>query len=336
MVVMQRRRRNWVCTLTNGLALALALLLGLGIGLMTVWYTTGQAKAAGFYDDRGLLEDDGARLTLPAVKSVRITPVVEYYAADGQSLLTEVGLSYLIEAGDSSVLMDLGDMHDKDPAAETPLIHNMKSLGIQPGSLDAILISHPHGDHMGGINRTRYGLADVPVYVTMPDRQPEGRNVPVPAPQEIVKGIGTTGPIPVGLLTGMVEEQALVVNVEGKGLLLVLGCGHPRIDVMVDRAESVYGGKVFAVVGGLHLPVTADRSGLNWLRPQNLLGRPKPFSRPVREADVERTIAYLKGHGVELVAVSPHGSCDWTLAQFAEAFGSGYRPVKVGEAIMVE
>lgn len=57
--------------------------------------------------------------------------------------------------------------------------------------------------------------------------------------------------------TGYVTEQVLVVNVAGFGLVLISGCGHPRIEQILGVTERVLDVPIRAVVGGLHLPVHA-------------------------------------------------------------------------------
>jgi len=48
-------------------------------------------------------------------------------------------------------------------------------------------------------------------------------------------------------------EQALAVNLGGKGLVTVHGCSHPGPSRIVAKALNDTGVKPFAVVGGLHL-----------------------------------------------------------------------------------
>jgi 7,8-dihydropterin-6-yl-methyl-4-(beta-D-ribofuranosyl)aminobenzene 5'-phosphate synthase len=56
------------------------------------------------------------------------------------------GFSAFIEGQDMPpVLFDTG--------ADSPtLLHNMKELNIDPTSIEAIVISHAHGDHSGGLS----------------------------------------------------------------------------------------------------------------------------------------------------------------------------------------
>src|SRR5579864_5588412 len=48
---------------------------------------------------------------------------------------------YVIDAGGVRILMDAGPT----------LLPSMKRLGLAPGDIDVVLISHLHGDHFGGL-----------------------------------------------------------------------------------------------------------------------------------------------------------------------------------------
>ena len=51
------------------------------------------------------------------------------------------------------------------------------------------------------------------------------------------------------------DDQTIVVNVRNKGLVVITGCGHAGIINTVNYAKQVTGiDKVYAVVGGFHLP----------------------------------------------------------------------------------
>lgn len=68
------------------------------------------------------------------------------------------GNALLVEAGQSRVLLDCGFS-----VAET--VRRLERLGVGPDSLDAILVTHEHDDHVGGVARfsRRFGT---PVYLS--------------------------------------------------------------------------------------------------------------------------------------------------------------------------
>ena len=87
-----------------------------------------------------------------SVDSLSIIPLSEWYT-DSSDLVGEAGVSYLIKADDKQILFDLGaNWKKEDPS---PLLRNMKRLGVTLDSLDAIAISHPHCDHTGGMAAMR-------------------------------------------------------------------------------------------------------------------------------------------------------------------------------------
>lgn len=68
------------------------------------------------------------------------------------------GNALLVEAGSTAVLVDCG-------FGPRVLAKRLARLGIEPDRLDAIVVTHEHADHIGGVARCarRYGL---PVYLT--------------------------------------------------------------------------------------------------------------------------------------------------------------------------
>jgi 7,8-dihydropterin-6-yl-methyl-4-(beta-D-ribofuranosyl)aminobenzene 5'-phosphate synthase len=52
----------------------------------------------------------------------------------------------------------------------------------------------------------------------------------------------------------ILDDQALLVNVRGKGLVILTGCGHSGIVNLVRHATKLTGiSQVYAIVGGFHL-----------------------------------------------------------------------------------
>jgi 7,8-dihydropterin-6-yl-methyl-4-(beta-D-ribofuranosyl)aminobenzene 5'-phosphate synthase len=81
---------------------------------------------------------------LPVLQSVNVTVLVENMAGD-PPVLGEWGLSFLIETGNHRILFDTG-------GGQT-LFGNAKALGVDLRKIDAIVISHSHSDHTGGLEK---------------------------------------------------------------------------------------------------------------------------------------------------------------------------------------
>jgi 7,8-dihydropterin-6-yl-methyl-4-(beta-D-ribofuranosyl)aminobenzene 5'-phosphate synthase len=78
-----------------------------------------------------------------------------------------------------------------------------------------------------------------------------------------MEGVTSTGEI-----GGWASEHSLVANVKDKGLVILTGCGHPRIVNIVRRAQQVSGvSRVHAIIGGFHISVREA------LEAANLLGK---------------------------------------------------------------
>jgi 7,8-dihydropterin-6-yl-methyl-4-(beta-D-ribofuranosyl)aminobenzene 5'-phosphate synthase len=306
-------------------------------GALLAAYGRDVHTAAPFYASAGAPRDDGARQSLRPVRSVRILPLIDYYSAR-TDLETEPGLSYLVYADDTRVLFDLGLNASRTP--QPPLLRNAKRLKVDASSVDLVVISHPHADHLNGstdsaiLQEANDPLAGKPIYSTVPLKTSSGISQVVNRPSELAAGVGTTGPVPVALFGyGLTLEQSLVLNLEGKGLVLVIGCGHPGVGTLVRRAEQVYQMPVYAVIGGLHLMAHDSRAKLGPIPIQKLVASSSPPWQLTGESDVQDAIGFLQRAGIRIVGVSAHDSDDWTLDAFAAAYGADYRPVRVGEPI---
>jgi 7,8-dihydropterin-6-yl-methyl-4-(beta-D-ribofuranosyl)aminobenzene 5'-phosphate synthase len=74
--------------------------------------------------------------------NIRITTLVENTAC-GRGILAEHGLAFWIETGSRRVLFDTGQGE--------VLINNARELGVHLELVDAIVLSHGHYDHIGGL-----------------------------------------------------------------------------------------------------------------------------------------------------------------------------------------
>lgn len=278
------------------------------------------------------------------VSSLTVLPLVDYHAAE-PGLSTEAGVSYLVTAGDTKILLDVGaNEKGKHPS---PLLANAEALGVDLNSLDALVLSHLHRDHVGGIPEEKekrfsfsqgpFSVADLPVYTPEPltGHLPEGcRPITVTEPREIAPGVWSLGPMGRSLFfMGYTLEQALAVHVKGKGMALIIGCGHPTIEGLIERCEALFPHPVFAVIGGLHYPIRGGRIKVGPVNIQKYVGSDRMPWNGLTEADVRSGIETIKKAGATTVGLSPHDSCDWSLDQFRKAFGKGYAEVQVGRPI---
>ena len=277
------------------------------------------------------------------VKRLTILPLIDWYTAR-EGLIVEAGVSYLVRADDTTVLFDVG--YNTRSEHPSPLLRNMAALGVDVADVDALVISHAHEDHVGGISHMMQhtfalsgqpvDLKGIPAYVPLPLSNPTAQVTVVDGPRVIAPGVASMGTIPRQMFFfGWTLEQSLAVNVEGKGIVLIVGCGHPTLQRIVDRAEMLFDEPVYGLVGGLHYPVTASREVKFGLPLQRLLCTGKWPWDPITRQDVEAAIAYLQRRNPQVVALSAHDSCDWSIEAFRQAFGAAYEDLLVGKEIVV-
>jgi 7,8-dihydropterin-6-yl-methyl-4-(beta-D-ribofuranosyl)aminobenzene 5'-phosphate synthase len=285
------------------------------------------------------------RLDIGSTRLLEITPLVEW-TADRDGLLTAPGVSYFVRTDELTLLFDAGlNPEGHDPA---PLAHNAGVLGVPVEDVDAVFVSHAHGDHLGGVEGYRQSKVllvengvrlsrTVPLYCPVPLTGDRLTSVVCDRPRVIGPGVASTGAISTYQFHyGELPEHGLVVNVEGCGLVLVSGCGHPGLVRFLPLVEQVFGGPLYGFVGGLHLPVTDSRPGGYYGIPiQRVCCTGKPPWMLVTELDALREAAALRSRHVSLVALSPHDSCDWTMDYFERTFGAAFYRLEVGKTLRI-
>jgi 7,8-dihydropterin-6-yl-methyl-4-(beta-D-ribofuranosyl)aminobenzene 5'-phosphate synthase len=244
-----------------------------------------------------ILDDCFVDALLPSTEVAQRPPLV-WDQFERPSLRAEHGYALLVtverEGRRESVLYDAGLGRDT-------VQHNMDVLGLRPGDLRAIALSHGHADHHGGLEGIvrRIGRRGLPLVLhpdAWRDRKvvfPTGVEIHMPPPShndldregvEIIEEIGPTllvdGTV---LITGQVErttsfekgfplqvardehggwepdvwiwdDQAVVVNVKGKGLVVCSSCSHAGAINVQRHARHITGVEtIHAFVGGMHL-----------------------------------------------------------------------------------
>ena len=165
-------------------------------------------------------------------------------------LTTDWGFATIIKTPQELILFDTG-------GDSKILLSNMKKLGINPSLIKKIVISHIHGDHVGGLkgflernnNVTVFILSSFPQSIKNMIIQKGAKFVEISVPRKISDFVYTTGEI-----YGPPEEQALIIYSK-KGLIIITGCAHPGIVNVVKRAKGLMKkDKVYLVLGGFHHP----------------------------------------------------------------------------------
>lgn len=281
------------------------------------------------------------------VPSFSLLPLVDYLTDDPR-FKTEAGVSYWISAGDTSLLMDLGANAKKEHPS--PLMHNMALAGKKTDELDAIYISHTHLDHVGGMREQKnkqfsFSKGPIPLpqlTVYAPEPMTPSENNPGPhvqvltEPTRIKAGIVSIGAIPRALyLMGYTLENALAFNVEGKGIVLVIGCGHQTIQRIIERVKALFDEPIYAIIGGLHLPAGGGRMKIGPIDIQPVVGTDRPPWNMINDQDTQDAIAAVQAVNPALVALSPHDSSDRSLDRFKAVFGEKFQTIKVGTPITI-
>lgn len=216
------------------------------------------------------------------------------------NLTTAWGFSCLVERSgeDATILFDTGGQGDL-------LLNNMNNLNKDPHAIEAVVLSHNHGDHTGGLNHLLQQGIQPAVYIpasfpaTTKNRiRASAKLVEVDAPAEIARGIWTTGQV-----GGPIPEQALAVET-AEGWVVITGCAHPGIVEMVRAAKQATGGEIRLAMGGFHLGSASER-------------------------EITRIIEALQALDVQRVAPM-HCTGDTARQKFAAAFGEACDLVGVG------
>jgi 7,8-dihydropterin-6-yl-methyl-4-(beta-D-ribofuranosyl)aminobenzene 5'-phosphate synthase len=234
-----------------------------------------------------------------------------------ETLTTTFGVAYLIKTDTATILYDVGNNPDtRDPS---PLMFNMQQLGIKLSDISIIAISHAHFDHTGGpqwqfnntfsLGNRQVDLGSKRIYVPQPLTYPGTTPIVTTQPMTIAQGVATIGNLAM-TSPGVGDEQVLVINVEGKGIVLITGCGHPTVQKIVERAQAVFDEPIFGIVGGLHL-TSKD---------------PKVF---------QPSVDNLKGLKLGLIALSPHDASGEVIQALREVYPGISQDIKVGQAITV-
>jgi 7,8-dihydropterin-6-yl-methyl-4-(beta-D-ribofuranosyl)aminobenzene 5'-phosphate synthase len=209
----------------------------------------------------------------------------------------------LINGAEKTVLFDTG------PGGS--LLRNMEKLTIETKSVDAVVLSHIHPDHTGGLEDFLEENPDVIVYLleSFPQRFKDAvrahgaKIVEIGQPTKICENVWSSGE-----LGKWMKEQSLIIQTD-KGLVVVVGCSHPGIMNIVNAARDLIENDILLVMGGFHLEGTGS-------------------------GKINKVISAFNRLGVQYVGLC-HGSGEKARDLSGENYGPNYINIGAGRVITI-
>jgi 7,8-dihydropterin-6-yl-methyl-4-(beta-D-ribofuranosyl)aminobenzene 5'-phosphate synthase len=221
-----------------------------------------------------------------AESSGQITILYDAFGSDA-AMKKDWGFSALVEISGKRILFDTGN--DADIFAA-----NIKAKNIDLTSIDFVVLSHRHSDHMAGLNhvlsvnptvkiyapREGFGIygsslpssfyrkdESLPSEMRYYDGKPpevmkfgtawQRANIePIDKTTEIAPGITLLALVSDAPGTKELKELSLAANT-ADGVVLVVGCAHPGIEKIVEAATAI-NPRIRLIAGGFHLVVAPD------------------------------------------------------------------------------
>jgi len=232
-------------------------------------------------------------------RDFKLTIVFDNTTTNPQSL-EGWGFAAVVDYGDHRLLFDTG-------GSGSVLLDNLRLVDVDPTTIEAVILSHQHDDHTGGlmtllntgIRPTVYAPASFTDTFKRSVRE-RTELVEVSDALEILPGVYTTRPI------GSIVEEALVVET-GDGAVVITGCAHPGLVEIVREAQAVTSSPIAMVIGGFHLGSAS-------------------------ESQVSSIIAELRQLGVEKV-LPCHCTGEKAIDMFRNEYGENFVEGGVGRTV---
>ena len=286
------------------------------------------------------------------METLKFTVVVDNNVPPGAKVpfRGEHGLSLLIETGTNRILFDAGP--------SDIVVYNLGLLGVHPRDLDAIILSHGHYDHTGGlpsilhmankslpifshpeIFKKRYSVADGKCrYVGIPFSSDYLASLgadfrPVEEATELLPNLWISGPVPRETSYENGDDR-LVIPEDGCECCVPAG-PFLKDDLMDDMALYVRSAKGLVVLGGCAHSgiINMVNHGLKVtgsIKVHGLLGG--THLGPTSESQQNATLAALEWFNPDFVA-SNHCTGFSVMSKLSHAFGQKFIPAFCGTVI---
>jgi 7,8-dihydropterin-6-yl-methyl-4-(beta-D-ribofuranosyl)aminobenzene 5'-phosphate synthase len=250
------------------------------------------------------MKPTGNEIISAAIGELRITVVYDNNPYK-EGLTASWGFACVIEGAEKTILFDTG-------GNSAVLLNNMQQLGIDPKEIDVVVLSHIHGDHIGGLDGLLKANPDVTVYfpATFPMRFGGSltyagiKTVEVNDPAGICKDVYSTG-----VLGSWMKEQSLIVSTD-RGVIVITGCAHPGIVNILKTVKELNADNILLVMGGFHLGA-------------------------IRKQQLEEIIVTFRKLGVQQVGPC-HCTGELARQTFKQEYGKDFVDVGVGRLIEFE
>lgn len=272
----------------------IAILILAGAGISLIGFTKEPQSKVSFHQKQELKIEEGDE----KAKEVTLISVYDNYQVNSK-LKTAWGFGCVVKTSKELLLFDTGGNSEI-------LLFNMEKMNIDPKWISTIIISHIHGDHVGGLkgfleknkNVTVFIPSSFPNFISDMITNQKAKFVKVSESGKISDFIFSTGE-----LYGPPEEQSLVINSK-RGLIIITGCAHPGVVHIVEKAKEMFPEeKVYLVIGGFHHPpmgvVKKFRElGVKKIAPSHCTG--DPVREAFRKEYKEDFIEYGAGKIIEI------------------------------------
>jgi len=227
--------------------------------------------------------------------------------ARDENFHTGWGISFLI---DERLIFDTGE---KGPW----LMKNIEKLNVDLNRVEAIVISHDHWDHWGGLwdllragkCKKIYSCKNFGDEFKYRSKELGAQLVETVDFEEIFENFYLSGQMDGLFENSYIAEQSLIIRTQN-GINIITGCAHPGILKIVEKVRNKFNAEeIYSITGGFHL--MDDDSN-----------------------EIELVAQNLKNTGIKKIYPT-HCSGDKAAAIFREKFGDGFGEVIVGENITI-